>query len=188
MPTHVAVLVGSLRQGSLNRRLAKALEKAAPRDWQFTYVPIDEVPHYNDDEVDPLPQSVIALKRAIEEADAVALITPEYNRSVPGVLKNAMDWASRPYGDNSFEGKPTLVAGASPGNISTAVAQQHLRNSLAYLDAPAMDQPEVFIRFVPEDLIDEDGNVTVPDTKEFLEGVMESFAAWVETVRGALVA
>lgn len=188
MAVEVAVLVGSLRRGSLNRRLAKALEKAAPSSWRFSYLRIDEVPYFNEDESDPLPESVAGLKREIERADAVIFVTPEYNRSVPGALKNAIDWASRPKGENSFAGKPVLVSGASPGNISTAVAQQHLRSMLAYLDAPAMGQPEVFIRFVPKDLIDQDGNVTVDGTKEFLSTVMRTFASWVETVRSGVVA
>lgn len=188
MAVAVAVLVGSLRSGSLNRRLARALEKAAPRGWSFSYPEFAELPPYNQDASDPLPESVAKLKSELADADAIIFVTPEYNRSVPGALKNAIDWASRPSADNPLAGKPTLVSGTSPGNISTAVAQQHLRVILGYLDAPVMGQPEVFIRFQPEDLIDEDGNVSAQSTREFLSEVMSSFEAWVETVRGGVLA
>ncbi len=183
MPTEVAVLVGSLRDKSYNHRLALALEKLGPDDWNYTHVRIDEVPYFDADEQEPMPATVRKLKDAIESADALMFVTPEYNRSVPGVLKNAIDWASRPYGENSFAGKPALIAGVSSGNIGTAVAQAHLRSTLAYLDVPAMGQPEVYIAFKPKDLIDMDGNVTVKDTEEFLRSVMTSFQEWVEQVR-----
>ncbi len=183
MSYEVAVLIGSLRDKSYNHRLALALQRLGPEDWEYVSVRLDEVPYYDQDEEKPAPASVERLKKTIEGADALMFVTPEYNRSVPGVLKNAIDWASRPYGQNSFEGKPTLIAGTSPGNISTAVAQAHLRSILAYLDVPTMAQPEVYIAFQPDDLIDMDGNVTVPDTEEFLRGAMESFAQWIEMVR-----
>src|SRR5690606_14038708 len=146
---------------------------------QYDEIEFADLPLYNQDIADPFPESAKELKRRIEAADAVIFVTPEYNRSVPGGLKNAIDWASRPLGANSFAGKPTLVSGASPGNISTAVAQQHLRVMLGYLDAPALGQPEVFISFQPEDLITDDGDVTVDDTREFLREVMKvGRASW----------
>ena len=182
MSVKVALFIGSLRKGSLNRKLAKALQKLGPQDWQYDEIEFADLPLYNKDIADPFPESAKELKRRIEAADAVIFVTPEYNRSVPGGLKNAIDWASRPLGENSFAGKPTLVSGASPGNISTAVAQQHLRVMLGYLDAPALGQPEVFISFQPEDLITDDGDVTVDDTREFLREVMSEFAVFVERV------
>lgn len=183
MSLEVAVLIGSLRDRSYNNRLALALQKLGPADWSYVEVPIDKVPYYDEDEQQPLPASVKQLKEAIAGSDALIIVTPEYNRSVPGVLKNAIDWASRPKAENAFMGKPTLVAGTSPGSIGTAVAQAHLRNMLAYLDAPAMGQPEVYISFDPDDLIDMEGNVSVKDTEEFLRKVMGSFEEWVLQVR-----
>ena len=183
MSIEVAVLVGSLRDKSFNHRLALALQKLGPGDWSYTNIRIDEVPYYDADDEKPMPDSVRKLKESIEGADALMFVTPEYNRSVPGVLKNAIDWASRPYGQNSFAGKPALVAGTSPGNISTAVAQAHLRSMLAYLDVPAMGQPEVYVAFQPDDLIDMEGNVTVKDSEEFFGTVMTAFEEWVEQVR-----
>lgn len=180
MSKNIAILVGSLRDGSLNHKLAKALTKVGPEDWSYDFLRIDEVPHYDEDDEEPMPDSATRLKEGIEAADAVIIVTPEYNRSMPGVLKNAIDWASRPYGEGSFVGKPTLVAGASPGAISTAVAQQHLRNSLVYVDAHVMNQPEVFIRFDPDDLIDDEGNVSKKSTESFLKDAMEQFAEWTE--------
>lgn len=180
MSTDVALFVGSLRKGSLNRKLAAALRKLGPPTWRYHEIRFDDLPFYDQDESKPMPESVRRLKEGIESADAVIFVTPEYNRSVPGGLKNAIDWASRPKGENSFAGKPTLVSGTSPGNISTAVAQQHLRVMLGYLDAPTMGQPEVFIRFQPEDLIDDDGNVNDESTEKFLKKVMDEFESWVQ--------
>lgn len=183
MSTNVALFIGSLRSGSLNRRLAKALQRLGPDDWTYDEIPFRDLPLYDAERADPMPAAVKDLKQRIERADAVIFVTPEYNRSIPGGLKNAIDWASRPHGENSFAGKPTLVSGASPGNISTAVAQQHLRTMLGYLDAPTLGQPEVFIRFQPADLITEDGEVTVASTEKFLRKVMSTFADWVEVIR-----
>jgi len=141
------------------------------------------VPYCDADAEEPLPARVRKVKESSEGADALMFVTPEYSRSVPGVLKKAIDWASRPYGQNSFAGKPALVAGTSPGNISTAVAQAHLRSMLAYLDVPAMGQPEVYVAFQPDDLIDMEGNVTAKDTEEFFGTVMTAFEEWVAQVR-----
>lgn len=179
---NVAVVVGSLRKGSINRAFAEALAKLGRPDLNLKIVEIGDLPIYSQDHEADLPAPARRLKAEIEAADAVLLVTPEHNRSFSTALKNAIDWASRPLGENSFAGKPTLVSGASPGNISTAVAQQHLRVMLGYLDAPALGQPEVFISFQPEDLITDDGDVTVDDTREFLREVMSEFAVFVERV------
>src|SRR5690625_14951 len=134
MSKKIGVFVGSLRKDSINRKLARALVKEAPEGFEFEDIPIDQVPHFNQDLESNLPESVVALKRQIESMDGYIFVTPEYNRSFPGVLSNAIDWASRPYGQNSFAGKPAMVAGASIGSISSAMAQQHLRNSLVFVD------------------------------------------------------
>jgi len=188
MGVKVAVLVGSLRDRSYNHRLALALQRLGPPDWEYVSVRIDAVPYFDQDIEREQPESVLRLKETIEGADALMFVTPEYNRSIPGVLKNAIDWASRPKERNSFAGKPALVAGTSPGNISTAVAQAHLRSVLAYLDVPAMGQPEVYVKFEPDDLMDMDGKVTVPDTEAFLRDVMSSFAEWVASVQAGTAA
>ncbi len=182
MGVTVAVLVGSLRDRSYNRRLALALQGLGPQDWDYESVRIDEVPHFTQDLVDRPPESVRLLKGAIAGADALMFVSPEYNRSIPGVLKNAIDWASRPKDSNPFAGKPALIAGTSTGSIGTAVAQSHLRSVLAYLDVAVMGQPEVYVTFKPPDLIDMAGRVSVASTEEFLSGVMRSFASWVSLV------
>ncbi len=174
MGIKVAVLTGSLRDESLNWRLAKALVQAAPDGMEFEHLKIDEVPYYDQDDEADMPDAVSDLKRRIAAADALMFVTPEYNRSIPGVLKNAIDWASRPYGQNSFAGKPALVAGTSPGPLSTGPAQQHLRTILSYLDVYPLGQPEVFIHF-KDDLIDQDGNVSVDSTAGFFRDVMQEF-------------
>lgn len=175
----VAVLVGSLRRESFNKRLAAAVIKLSPPELEFQSLRIDDLPLYNQDDDDRRPEPVLRLKREIEAADAVLFATPEYNRSVSGVLKNAIDHASRPYGKSSFTGKPAGIIGASVGAIGTAVAQQHLRTMLAYLDAPALGQPECFLRCT-EELIDLSGNVSNDGTRKFLRDWADRFAAWVQ--------
>jgi chromate reductase len=175
----IAVAVGSLRRGSINRRLASAIEKLAPRDFSFQRLEIDGLPLYNqDDDVKPA-DSVKRLKRDIEAADGLLFVTPEYNRSIPGVLKNALDHASRPYGQNAWAGKPAGVLGASIGTTGTAMAQQHLRNVLAYLDVPTLGQPEAFIQ-VKEGVFDEDGNLVSTGTRKFLQSWTDRYVAWVK--------
>jgi chromate reductase len=144
--TRIAVIVGSLRRESFNRRLADALAKLAPADWDLAQLRIDDLPLYNQDDDAHQAEPVQRLKRELLASQGVVFITPEYNRSVPGVLKNAIDHASRPYGQSAFKGKPAGVLGVSVGAIGTAIAQQHLRNSLAYLDMPTLAQPEVFLQ------------------------------------------
>lgn len=175
----VAVLVGSLRKGSFNRRLAHAVESLMPPDFQFEYVPLGNVPLYNQDFDGNYPAAATTLKQTIEAADAVLFVTPEYNRGVPGVLKNALDVASRPWGTNSFGGKPGAVIGASIGATGSALAQQHLRNSLVFLDLAVMAQPEVFVQFKDDGPVDADGHITNEGTKKFLQGFADHYAAWV---------
>lgn len=168
----IAVLVGSLRKDSINRRLARALETLAEGKARFDYVEIGDLPLYNQDFDQDYPAAGKRLKAQVRDADAVLFVTPEYNRSVPGVLKNAIDIGSRPYGDSAFAGKPAAVIGASIGVIGTAVAQQHLRTILAYLDMQVLGQPEAFIHF-KEGLIDEQGTVSNEGTRAFLQDYVD---------------
>ena len=173
----IAVVVGSLRKDSINRQLATALIRLGSDDFQFTAIEIGDLPLYNqDNDAHPAP-SVQRLKAAIAAADGVLFVTPEYNRSIPGVLKNAIDHASRPYGDSAWAGKPAGVIGASIGAIGTALAQQHLRNVLSYLDMPTLAQPEAFIH-AKEGLFDADGSVGA-GSRDFLQGWMNQYADWV---------
>lgn len=173
----IAMVVGSLRRDSFNRRLANAMEKLAPADFVFRHVQIGDLPLYNqDDDANPA-ESVRRLKREITAARGLLFVTAEYNRSVPGVLKNAIDQASRPYGQSAWAGKPAGVLGVSVGAIGTAMAQQHLRNVLAYLDVPVLGQPEAFIH-AKEGLFDADGNIGA-GSRAFLQGWMDKYAAWV---------
>ncbi|MFC3715349.1 NADPH-dependent FMN reductase [Luteimonas soli] len=176
--TKIAVFVGSLRKDSFNRKLAKAVEKLAPDDFEFSHVRIDDLPLYNQDFDEDYPAEAKRLKQDVESADAVLFVTPEYNRAIPGVLKNAIDIGSRPWGTNSFAGKPAGVLGISIGAIGTALAQQHLRNTLAYLDMPTLGQPEVFMQ-MKDGLLDDDGNVGNDDTRKFLQGFVDRYVAWV---------
>ena len=179
----VAVLVGSLRRESLNRRLALALAALAPPALQLGIVEIGELPPFNQDwEADP-PQPVHEFKGAIARADAVLFVTPEYNRSVPGVLKNALDVGSRPYGQNAWAGKPGGVLSASIGATGGAMAQQHLRNVLTYLDVPTLCQPETYIQ-VGDGFFDADGGFALPRTQKYLQGWMDRYVAWVRKHAG----
>lgn len=174
----IAVFVGSLRRESINRRLARALENLAQGRARFEFVRIDDLPLYNQDSDAAYPPQGTRLKQQVRAADAVLFVTPEYNRSIPGVLKNAIDTGSRPYGDSAFAGKPAAVIGASIGVIGTAAAQQHLRNVLAYLDMQVLGQPEAFLHF-KDGLIDEDGTVSNDGTRAFLQGFVDRFLALV---------
>ncbi|WP_426700387.1 NADPH-dependent FMN reductase [Rhodanobacter sp. Col0626] len=175
----VAVFVGSLRKDSFNRRLARAVEKLAPGEFTFKHIQIDDLPLYSQDFDAAYPAVATRLKKDVEAADALLFVTPEYNRSVPGVLKNAIDIASRPWGTNSFAGKPGAVLGTSIGSTGTAMAQQHLRNVLTYLDVHTLAQPEVFIHFKDE-LIADDGTFKNADTTKFLQGFVDRYVAWVK--------
>ncbi|RZJ58869.1 MAG: NADPH-dependent oxidoreductase [Acidovorax sp.] len=174
---NIAVIVGSLRKDSFNRQLATALARLAPQDVTFTQLRIDDLPLYNQDDDGQQAASVLRLKGEVQAAHGVLFVTPEYNRSVPGVLKNAIDHASRPYGQSAWAGKPAGVIGASVGAIGTAMSQQHLRNVLAYLDMPTLGQPEGFIH-AKEGLFDADGNVGEASRK-FLQGWVDKYVAWV---------
>lgn len=175
----IAVVVGSLRRESSNRQLATAIEKLAPQNFSFHRLRIDDLPLYNQDDDAHQAEPVKRLKNEIASSQGLIFVTPEYNRSVPGVLKNAIDHASRPYGQSAWKGKPAGVLGASVGAPGTGMAQQHLRNILAYLDVPTLGQPEAFIQ-VRDGMFDGDGNIAIPETKKFLQGWMDHFAAWVE--------
>jgi len=173
----IAVIVGSLRQDSLNHKLANAIVKLAPPGFTFKQLQIGNLPLYNqDDDANPA-ESVRQLKTEILAARGLLFVTPEYNRSIPGVLKNAIDHASRPYGQSAWAGKPAGVIGTSIGAIGTAMAQQHLRNILAYLDVPTLGQPEAFIQ-AREGLFDEAGNIGA-DSRPFLQNWMDRYVAWV---------
>ncbi|MGY3039412.1 chromate reductase [Rhodanobacter sp. TND4EL1] len=173
----IGVMVGSLRKGSFNRLLAKAVEKLAPEEFAFSPIRIDDLPLYSQDFDPSYPAVATRLKQDIESVDALLFVTPEYNRSIPGVLKNAIDIASRPWGTNSFAGKPAAVIGTSIGATGTALAQQHLRNVLTYLDMPLLAQPEVFIQF-KEGLIAEDGSIENDGTRKFLQGFVDKYVVW----------
>jgi chromate reductase len=173
----IAVVVGSLRKDSFNRKLASAITKLAPAEFSFQHVKIDDLPLYNqDDDANPA-ESVKRLKGEITAARGLLFVTAEYNRSIPGVLKNAIDHASRPYGKSVWAGKPAGVLGASVGAIGTAVAQQHLRTILAYLDVPTLGQPEAFIH-AKDGLFDPSGNLGA-DSRKFLQDWMDRYVAWV---------
>jgi len=173
-PYRVGVIIGSLSRDSINRKLATALERLAPPAFEFHEISYADLPLYNRDYDAEYPQVAIDFKAKVAESDALLFVTPEYNRSVPGALKNAIDWGSRPWGQNVWSEKATAVIGASTGSIGTAVGQQTLRSTLGFLNAPQMNAPEAYIQFTPG-LIDADGTVTVPGTEEFLRTFMERF-------------
>lgn len=174
----IAVVVGSLRRDSLNRKLATAVAKLAPPEFSFQQVKIDDLPLYNQDDDATPAGSVKRLKSEIAAARGLLFVTAEYNRSIPGVLKNAIDHASRPYGRSAWAGKPAGVLGVSVGAIGTALAQQHLRNVLAYLDVPTLGQPEAFIH-AKEGLFDPNGDIGA-DSRKFLQDWMDRYVAWVK--------
>jgi len=175
----VAVIVGSLRKESFNLKLAKALAALGKDKLDMRILQIGDLPLFSQDLEPSFPAQATRLKNEILAADAVLFVTPEYNRSIPGVLKNAIDWASRPYGQNAFAGKPAAMCGTSPGAAGTACAQQHLKAILGYLDVTLMGQPEVYLQF-KDGLIDDNGTVTNEGTQKFLKGFVDKFAVWIE--------
>ena len=177
-----ALVVGSLRKESFNRKLANALVKLAPTEFSFNELQIGNLPLYNQDDDENQADSVKRLKKEISAAQGLLFVTPEYNRSIPGVLKNALDNASRPYGQNAWAGKPAGIVGASIGAVGTALSQQHLRNVLAYLDAPTLGQPEAFIH-VTKGLFDDAGNIGA-GSKEFLQKWMDRYVDRVDKFSG----
>jgi chromate reductase len=176
--SRIAVIVGSLRRESFNRRVAQAMTRLpAAHGHAFSWPEIGDIPLYNQDrEADPPPQ-MVRLKQEIRGVDAVMFVTPEYNRSIPGVLKNALDTASRPYGDSAWKAKPAGIVSVSGGKPGAAMAQQHLRNVLAYLDMPTLNQPEAFVQWTDE-LVTPEGGIGEA-SRDFLNGWMQAFAGWI---------
>ena len=183
MPKQIGYVVGSLRKESINRKLANALIRLGPADFTFKELRIADLPPYNQDQDHAQAPEVQRLKSELRAVDAVIFVTPEYNRSVPGVLKNALDNASRPYGQSAWAGKPAGIVGASIGTIGTAVVQSHLRGILAYLDMPTLGQPEVYLH-VKDGFFDESGNIANAETRKFLHGWMDKYVAWVKRLTG----
>ena len=177
----VGYFVGSLASTSINRLLSRALVRLAPPELVLSEIPIRDLPLYSSDYDADYPPVARALKQAIADVDGILFVTPEYNRSIPGALKNAIDWASRPWGQNSFARKPSGVIGTSPGAIGTAVAQQQLRSVLCFCNSPLMNTVEAYIQFTPG-LVAEDGSVTNPSTEEFLRKYMEELHLFVQRV------
>ena len=170
----VGYFVGSLSSSSVNRELSKALISVAPDDLEFTEIPIGNLSLYSPDFDTDYPPEALALKDAIRQSDAVLFVTPEYNRSIPGALKNAIDWASRPWGQNAFDHIPAGVVGASIGQIGTAVAQQSLRAVLSFCNARQMTAPEAYITY-SADVFPGDGEIADESTREFLKNYMAEF-------------
>jgi chromate reductase len=178
---NVGYFVGSLATTSINRLLAQALVRLAPPELRLTEIVFKNLPLYSYDYDENYPPVANEFKNAIAAVDAVLFVTPEYNRSIPGGLKNAIDWASRPYGKNVFTRKPSAVIGTSPGKIGTAIAQQHLRSILAFCNSPQMNSIEAYIQFEPG-LIGEDGQVNKESTREFLHDYMAEFHRFIARV------
>jgi chromate reductase len=174
----VGVLVGSLAKASINRKLSVALTRLAPEGLELSEIHFRDLPAYCYDYDADFPASARTFKREIAEVDAVLFVTPEYNRSIPGALKNAIDWASRPYGKNSFTRKPSAVIGTSPGKIGTAVGQQHLRSILAFCNSPLMNSIEAYIQF-EKGLITDEGEVTNAETAKFLRNYMNELHCFI---------
>jgi chromate reductase len=170
----VGYFVGSLSSTSINRELSKALIRLAPEDLEFTEISIRDLPLYSPDYDSNYPPEAVALKDAIHHSQAILFVTPEYNRSIPGALKNAIDWASRPWGQNAFDHVPTAVIGASIGAIGTALAQQSLRAVMSFCNARQMTSPEAYIKFTPQ-IFPGDGRVADESTKTFLATYMAEF-------------
>lgn len=177
----IAVFVGSLRAASINLKLARALEKLAPAEFQFEYASLGDVPLYNQDNENDMPPAAAKLKQLIAQAQGLLFVTPEHNRSVPAALKNAIDWGTRPWGQNSWMGKAGGIVGASPSAAGSAMAQQHLRNILAAEGVNVLTTPEVFLQ-MKDGLIDDQYQITDEGTRKFLQGWMDRYEAWVRKV------
>jgi chromate reductase, NAD(P)H dehydrogenase (quinone) len=178
----IAVIVGSLRRDSLNRKLAEGLVKLAPPDFSFDFIPIGDLPLYNQDDDEQPSPAAVRMKSAIAAADGLLVVSPEYNRSIPGVLKNALDHGSRPQGTNVWAGKPVGILGISTGAIGTAMAQQHLRNVLSYLDVAVMRQPETYLQ-MREGMFDASGSIG-PVSRAYLQNWMDHYIAWIKKNAG----
>lgn len=179
MKKKIAVFVGSLRKESFNRKIAKILMQLAPASVQMEIIEIGQLPIYNQDLDDAPPEAWVQFRQKVSEFDGVLFVTPEYNRSMPAVLKNALDVGSRPYGKSVWNGKPGAVISVSPGAVGGFGANHHLRQSLVFLNVPCMQQPEAYLGGVAK-LLDDAGNITNDDTKKFLSQFIEAFARWVE--------
>jgi chromate reductase len=181
MSMDVAMIVGSLRKNSFTRKVAGALQDIAPQEMRLEAVDIGKLPLYNQDLEDSPPQEWIDFRKRIKRVDAVLFVTPEYNRSMPAPIKNAIDVGSRPYGESAWDGKPAAVASVSPGALGAFGAHHHLRQSLVFLNMPVLQQPEVYLGGIVE-LLDQDGNLTSEDTRVFLSQFMHAFRDWIEVV------
>ena len=187
MPHTIGYIVGSISSTSINRRLAKALEKLTPAGVTLVEIPIKDLPFYSPDYDSDYPQVARDYKAAIADVDGVLIVTPEYSRSIPGVLKNALDWAARPWGQSSFDGKPMAVIGTSGGPISAAIAQQHLKAILSHYNAPTLGQPEGFIQSTPG-LFTDEGETTNEGTAAFLTSYLTAFDALITRVEAGRAA
>lgn len=182
MTFKVAVLVGSLRQDSINQKLSHVLEKLAEGKLSFDFLSIGDLPFYNEDLWNDPPAAVLKMKEQVTNADAVLVIAPEYNRSYPGLVKNAFDWGSRPYGKSCWSGKPAAITGTSGGAIGTAVGQAHLRLDVLNLATVVMHAPEAYLQWKPE-VYGDDYSINDEGTRKFLQGFVDSFTKWIEKHR-----
>lgn len=180
---HLAVVVGSNRRDSINRKLALALAKLGADKFDANFVRIDHLPMFNQDLEGSLPPEVVRYKNELAQADGILIVTPEHDRSIPAVLKNAIDWGARPYGQNSWAGKPAFITGTSPGAIGSALAQQHLRSVMVSLGT-FLQGGEAYVTFKPN-LIDEHDNIADESTRKFLQGFIDRFAFLVERLAPA---
>ena len=181
MTTHkIAILVGSLRKESFNRKIASALESLSPTSLKFEHVEIGNLPLYNQDLDEAPPEQWVSFRRKISECEGVLFVTPEYNRSIPGVLKNAIDVGSRPYGKSAWNGKPAGIVSVSPGAAGGFGANHHLRQCLVFLNMPALQQPEAYVGSVSQ-LLDDQGDIKSGDTRQFLSQFMKAFEKWLQT-------
>ncbi len=183
-PITILGIAGSLRRGSYNRSALRAAQQLSPPDAKIEIFDLDGVPLFSEDDEKRVPERVVQFKKKIRAADAILFVTPEYNYSIPGVLKNAIDWASRPYGDNAWDGKPVAMMGASLGTLGTARAQYHLRQVFVYLNMHPLNAPEVMIANASK-RFDEHGNLIDEDTRTHIRGLVQSLATWTRQLRKA---
>src|SRR4051812_14451128 len=181
-PLTILGIAGSLRKGSLNRAALRAAQALAPADTRIEIFDLEGIPVFNQDDDSNPPERVVQLKAEVRAADAILMVTPEYNYSVPGVLKNAIDWGSRPYGDSAWSGKPAAIMGASVGNIGTARAQYHLRQIFVFLNMFPLNQPEVMIGNAAT-RFDKEGNLTDEATKGYIRKLLENLVAWTHRLQ-----
>jgi chromate reductase len=181
-PIRILGIVGSLRRNSYNRAALRAAQALVPKDAVLDIIDLDGIPVFSEDEERQPPAKVVELKKRIREADAILFVTPEYNYSIPGGLKNAIDWASRPYGDSAWTGKPAAVMGASIGRLGTARAQYHLRQVFVFLNVYAVNQPEVMIGNAAEQF-DAEGNLTDETTKDLIRQLLDNLVRWARTLQ-----